>query len=117
MQGIAWIACLRTNARSEAKGRSGFSQAGVFISPYKCTYFHVERNGKMGDVDIGYVRLIIAVIKQAIGDAKRELKKGRVEGSYSASMFINSQEFIEMCHLINCDGEMIRNKVFEDLGI
>ena len=70
----------------------------------------------MADIDIGYVRLIIAIIKQAIVDAKREFKHGRV-GGYSASLFINSQEFIEMCHLIDCDGEMIRNKVFEKLGI
>lgn len=71
---------------------------------------------KMVDVDIGYVRLIVAIIKQAIVDAKREVKYGRV-GGYSASLFINSEEFIEICHLIDCDGEMIRNKVFRDLGI
>jgi hypothetical protein len=71
---------------------------------------------KMADIDIGYVRLVVAIIKQAIVDAKRELKYGRV-GGYSASLFINSEEFIEMCHLIDCDGETIRNRVFRDLGI
>ena len=70
----------------------------------------------MADTDIGYVKLVVAVIKQAIVDAKRELKYGRV-GGYSASLFINSEEFIEMCHLIDCDGETIRNRVFRDLGI
>jgi hypothetical protein len=70
----------------------------------------------MADIDIGYIRLVVAIIKQAIVDAKRELKYGRA-GGYSASLFINSEEFIEMCNLIDCDGETIRNRVFQDLGI
>lgn len=68
----------------------------------------------MVDLDTGYARLIIAIIKQAIVDARRE---GRHQSSsvYSASMFLMSDDFIEICHLINCDGELIRNRVLQEL--
>ena len=68
----------------------------------------------MVDLDTGYAKLIIAIIKQAIVDARRE---GRQQSSsvYSASMFLKSDDFIEICHLINCDGELIRNRVLQEL--
>lgn len=67
----------------------------------------------MADAD-GYARLIMAIIKQAVVDAKRELKSGSMKG-FSAALFLRSDEFIDMCHLIDCDGEVIRSKVFAKL--
>lgn len=67
----------------------------------------------MADAD-GYARLIMAIIKQAVVDAKRELKHGQAKG-FSASLFLMSDEFIDMCHLIDCDGDVIRSKVLATL--
>jgi len=73
-----------------------------------------ESEANMADAD-GYAKLIMAIIKQAVVDAKRELKFGKAKG-FSASLFLMSDEFIDMCHLIDCDGELIRSKVFAKLG-
>ena len=69
----------------------------------------------MSELDAGYVKLIIAIIRQAVIDARKE-GKGQNCGGYSASRFLMSDDFIEMCHLINCDGELIRNRVLRDLS-
>jgi len=72
-----------------------------------------ESEEKMADAD-GYAKLIMAIIKQAVVDAKRELRSGTIKG-FSASLFLKSDEFIDMCHLIDCDGEVIRSKVLSKL--
>ena len=73
-----------------------------------------KKEGTMVDLDTGYARLIVAIIKQAVVDARKEGRQPCHSG-YSASMFLMSDDFIEICHLINCDGEMIRNRVLQEI--